>query len=150
MGKILFATCKIFKTSESKCNSTRHSKNDEKLEQKFDITPTIRNKLLKEIREEEEREAKEENQFWWKNFKAKLKIGTAVTAFVVSIFFKRDIFSAAGIATLSAMTVSTITDVVEVKKDMAGDDEEIKLPPLRNLPELPKNYTRVDVYSYGL
>jgi hypothetical protein len=26
-------------------------------------------------------------------------------------------------------------------------EEEIKNPPLRNMPELPKNHTRVDVYS---
>jgi hypothetical protein len=140
---------------------------DEKVEQLWGITPPIRKQLLAEIEEEEEKESEKTEQFLWKKRKARGKFGTAVTAGVVSIFFKKDILTIAAIVTVSVAAITTTIDILEIGggwgwrsgwngiKELLGFgksdfEEAIKLPPLRNMPVLPKDYKRVDVYSYGL
>jgi hypothetical protein len=126
-------------------------------EEHLEITPTIRRELLKEIEEEEEKGKEKANQFWWKTAKAGAKFATTITAFVVSIFLKQDISTSAAKATLVFTATSTVIDGAEVMKEFnffnrfkskPDVDEEIKLPPpLRNMPKIPANHTRVDLYS---
>jgi hypothetical protein len=132
---------------------------DREWEEDFEITPSIRRELLKEIEEEEKKESEKENQKSWKVWKVGGKGLTAGAAFVVSLWKERDIKVAFGNAMTVFITVATFLDSWEAaevkgwikwvkgwfKKD--DNDEEIKIPPLRNLPKIPANHTRVDLYS---
>jgi hypothetical protein len=115
----------------------------------YEITPTVRRELLKEIEEEEEKN----NQSFWNELKVGGKVLTTSTAFVVAGFIKKDIKKAWSIATLTAVTIATVIEVVDysIKKykeyKKTTEDEEIKIPPLRNMPQIPANHVRVDLYS---
>ena len=138
----------------------------EELENNWKITPSLRCTLLKEIREEE-RLAKEKEQTWWKRIKSDLKIVSFGIAFVGAMFVNKNVEEKTRLeialkwAAGTMLTVLTTIEVVEagegwVWNKIKGrlrkgkEDEEIKIPPLQNMPVLPKNYERVDVYSYGL
>jgi hypothetical protein len=117
---------------------------DEEAETRHKITPTVRRELLQEIEEEE----KKEKQFSWEKLKVWGKVYTAGTAFVVAKFFKKDILSAATIATLLAVATTTVIEILAFKEKSNDEEDEIKIPPLRNTDSrLPKNYKRVDLYS---
>ena len=138
----------------------------EEVEEARNITPTKRLKLLQEVREEE-RLAKEKEQTWWKRIKSDLKIVSFGIAFVGAMFVNKNVEEKTRLeialkwAAGTMLTVLTTIEVVEagegwVWNKIKGrlrkgkEDEEIKIPPLQNMPVLPKNYERVDVYSYGL
>lgn len=115
-------------------------------EEDFKITPTIRRELLKEIEEEKEK------QSFWNTLKVGGKVLTTATSFVVARFIKKDIKEAWTIATLAAVTIATVViDIADftIKRynKKGNDDEEIKIPPLRNMPKIPANHTKVDLYS---
>jgi hypothetical protein len=118
-------------------------------EKDLEITPLRRREILREIKEEEERENEIANQISWKKWKTGAKVGGAVAGFVVSMFIKKDIWTIAALITTTVTLAATAIDIWEVKEVNKGA-EEIKLPPLRNMPTIPAGHKRVDVYNYGL
>jgi hypothetical protein len=123
---------------------------DTEAEEYFGITPRMRRELLQEIEEEEEKE----NQSFWNGLKLGGNVLTACTAFGVAAFVKKDLYHKATIITLTAVAITTIINVVEFAikiynkyKKSNDEEEEIKIPPLRNMPKIPANHTRVDLYS---
>jgi hypothetical protein len=125
---------------------------DEEAETRHKITPTVRRELLKEIEEEEQKERERANQFLWETAKTGVMFGSTITAFIVSIFLKKDIDTSASKATLAFIATSAVVSGAEFSTKIYNkhkkDKEEIKIPPLRNTDSrLPKNYKRVDLYS---
>ena len=129
------------------------------VEEERNITPIKRFQLLTEIEEEEEREKKESNQFWWNTAKA---IGSVVTfgvGFIVAGGLRGEIKEAGKQATILATLATTLISVMDVARgwiakfwteDLTGHPEIKTIDDLIKLPELPKDYKRVDVYRYGL
>lgn len=132
---------------------------DENIENDLEITPSLRRTLLKEIAEEE-MEKKENKNFSFKIVKAPLKIVSFGVTFGISKWIKRDINEAGKWALIGMTVVITAVEAMEAYCEWSWkktkrlftdkNDEEIKLPPLQNMPDLPKDYERVDVYTYGL
>jgi hypothetical protein len=131
---------------------------DEKLERKWEITPLVRKKLLTEIEEEEEREKEKTIQSISQGIKTILKIASAGVAFKLAIEKEEEWKKAAKKAAFYITATITVIEVVDFVRVWTWNkisrfwrgDEEIKLPPLQNMPTIPPNHTRVDVYSYGL
>jgi hypothetical protein len=121
---------------------------DTESEENYEITPSIRRELLKEIDEEEEKD----KQSFWNGLKVGGNVLTACTAFVVAGFIKKDIYQKATIITLTAVAITTVINVVEFTIKIYNNykknkDDEIEIPPLRNMPQIPANHKRVDLYS---
>ena len=132
---------------------------DEEREKYYEVTPAKRLKLLAEIREEEEKEKKESNQFIWNNLKVFGSIGTLVVTYGVAKWVNRDINQLCKIITTFAMLVTAFISVADVARgwitrlwpeDLTGHPKIKRKSDIINLPNPPKNYERVDVYSYGL
>ena len=136
---------------------------DTESENLLNITPLIRRKLLAEISEEEENGKKETYNFSFKIGKAIVSSASAIATFSVAKYVGVDVKEATKLTALIFASASAVLNVFEVigrgtyniikrvwKKLKKEHDEEIKIPPLQNMPVLPKNYERVDVYSYGL
>jgi hypothetical protein len=129
----------------------------EELEKELEITPAVRWTLLKEIEEEEERERAKTNQIWWQGSKVALKVvGTLATYKMV--MNTADQVEKMKILSLGVTVCTAGVETIEFSGKWLwnktigrlwknNDAEEIKLPPLRNLPVIPKGYKRVDVYS---
>jgi hypothetical protein len=124
-------------------------------EENFQITPQIRRKMLAEIEEEEEREWGKAYAFSFKVIKAIVCTTSAISAFSVAKYKKLDMTEAVRLtATVFAFVTASVSglEVIgevtwnKIKQWRKGDDE-IKLPPLRNMPVIPKGHRRVDVYS---
>ena len=132
---------------------------DETIEKNWEITPSLRRTLLKEIAEEE-MEKKENKNFSFKIVKTPLKIVSFGLTFGISKWIKGDINEAGKWALIGMTAVITAVEAMEAycewswkkTKQLFTDknDEEIKLPPLQNMPVLPKDYKKVNVYTYGL
>ena len=130
---------------------------DTESEKNYEITPTIRMKLLKEI-EEEEKEQKEKYNFGWKLCKTALTTLSFSGTFGVAKYKGIDTTEATKLTALIFMGLSAAINIAEITlsgtwntiRRLWNGEEEIKLPPLQNMPELPKDYKKVDVYTYGL
>jgi hypothetical protein len=138
---------------------------DKEGEEDYEITPTLRCTLLKEIDEEEERESEKTEQFSWKKWKARGKVVGTIAGVGISMFVKKDIWTIAAIITLATTAISTGIDVAEIGegegklwgiwngiKQLVGfgkpdSEEEIKLPPLRNMPVIPADHKKIDIRS---
>jgi hypothetical protein len=131
---------------------------DTEKEEINEITPTFRRELLKEIDEEEEREREKTNQVWWQGSKVALKVvGTLVTYKMVmgtaDPVEKMKILSlgvticTAGVETIEFLGNWLWNETIGRLRRKSKTEEEIKLPPLRNMPPIPANHTRVNIYS---
>jgi hypothetical protein len=123
------------------------------IEENNEITPTVRRELLKEIEEEEQKEREKVNQLLWNTAKAIGSTAVLSVTFGVSIWLKRDITEAGKRAIYLTTLATTTISVCDVAKDwikrshMNRKDDEIKIPPLRNMPQIPANHVKVDLYS---
>jgi hypothetical protein len=124
-------------------------------EKYLEITPLVRKKLLAEIEEEEERESEKTYNFSLKVIKATVCTASAIATFTVAKYKKLDMKEAVRLtATIFAFVtagVSGLEVIGEVTwnkiKQWGKGEDEIKLPPLRNMPEIPKGHKKIDVYS---
>jgi hypothetical protein len=141
---------------------------DKEMEEDYGITPTTRLRLLAEIKEEEKETEKKEMLFW-KIVKTGVKVLPPLYVFGKVVYEKgfnrKDIGEACATSLFTMTGLGTIVEVIETGRAMAWNgiawllegikklvpfgksDEEIKLPPLRNLPTIPPNHTRVDIYK---
>jgi hypothetical protein len=116
-------------------------------EKDLEITPLVRKKLLAEIDEEEEKT----ESFWWKIGKASTKVVSFGATLAISRWLAKDWGASGKNATFTMLTFTTILEAVEAvwawRWRKSKTEEEMKLPPLRNMPPIPANHTKVDIYS---
>jgi hypothetical protein len=128
------------------------------VEEERNITPIKRFQLLTEIEEEEEREKEKTYNSRFRGIKTLVSVAAAGFTFGREKHTEKDIKEVFKSTALACAAVSAVVNIAEVTlsgtwntiRRLWNGEEEIKLPPLRNMPVLPKDYKRVDVYRYGL
>jgi hypothetical protein len=127
----------------------------EEEEKSRQITPLLRHQLLQEIKEEEEREKGKKYDFAFKVSKAIVSSASAIATFTVAKYKGTDIREASKLTALIFASVTASISVLEVIGKLAWNkinrlwkgEDEIKLPPLQDLPVIPKGHKKIDIYS---